>query len=398
MRLGYFSPLPPQQTGVAKYSANLLPALAQLARLTVYEPQPSDLPQVGWRRRPLPGFAGPLQAGLDICLYQMGNHIGFHEQIYRLLRRYPSVVTLHDLNLHSFYGELYLKREAWPAYVREMAFAHGPAGARQARRALLGQAAYDVRRYPLFERCGRGSLGVLTHSRYAAAAVGERCPATPVKAIHLPVAPLKLPERAAARRELGLAEDDLLLLSLGFISWSKRPESVLRALAQLRPRFPGLKYALVGADVWWIDLRPLIAELGLQDCVRLSGWADERLYAAYLAAADIGLNLRYPTHGETSATLFELLAAGVPTLVSNVDAFVELPDAAVVKIDAGPGEADQVAAVLAALAAAPEQRLALGRQAAAHVRDHCQPEAVAADIVAFLEAILEGLPEGRPRA
>ena len=40
LRLAYFSPLPPARSGIADYSAALLPALARQADLTVYAPDP----------------------------------------------------------------------------------------------------------------------------------------------------------------------------------------------------------------------------------------------------------------------------------------------------------------------------------------------------------------------
>ena len=41
MKLNWFSPLPPAKTGIARYSADLLPALCRRAEVTLWSDQPS---------------------------------------------------------------------------------------------------------------------------------------------------------------------------------------------------------------------------------------------------------------------------------------------------------------------------------------------------------------------
>jgi len=400
VRIAYFSPLPPQATGIAEYSANLLPHLARLAKVTVFTDE-ADKVDPALRQhflvRDLDRFAGPLRERFDVCLYQMGNNLHFHEGIYATLLRYPGVTTLHDVNLHSFYGELLMKRGRVAAYVREMAYAYGVAGAHHARQAQRGLTPYDIRRYPLCERVGRVSLGVIVHSQYARRLVAERCPDTSVEHINQPVPtspdPITVQE---AKTRLGFRPDDLLLTSFGYVAPSKRVDVALRAFAGVRKRatvresVPNVHYAVVGKAIAGYDLSPLLAELDLDEAVRMVGYADDATFQAYLMATDIGLNLRYPTWGETSATLLALMAAGKPTLVSRVDAFTELPEAACVKIDLGPGEQAQIEALLLALIKDQELRQHIGANAANHIRRECNPEAVAARYIGFIQQVLDG--------
>jgi glycosyltransferase involved in cell wall biosynthesis len=392
VRVAYFSPLPPQETGVAEYSANLLPHLAHLTEMTVFTDE-ADKVNPALRQqfsiRDVGSFASPLRERFDVCMYQMGNNIRFHEHIYATLLRYPGVTTLHDVNLHSFYGELLMKRGRVAAYTREMAYAYGMVGARHARQARLGLRPYDIGRYPLFDRVGHASLGVIVHSQYARRLVASRCPNTLVAHINQPV-PVDpgLMNVEEAKTHLSLRPGDLLLASFGYLAPSKRVDVALRAFARIRHSVPNVHYALVGRVIEGYDLESLLVELDLGEVVRLVGYADTATFRTYLAATDIGINLRYPTNGETSATLLALMAAGKPTLVSRVDAFVELPEAACVKIDVGPGEQAQIEALLSALIEDRDLRNQIGANAADHVRRECKPEAVATGYINFIQQVL----------
>ena len=397
MRIAYFSPLPPQMTGVADYSAKLLPHLARLVDVVAFT-EGADEVVPDLRRqfsvRDLDGFAGPLRERFDMCLYQMGNNINFHEGVYATLLRYPGVTTLHDINLHSFFGELLMKRGQVAAYTREMAYAYGSAGAHHARQAHSGLTSYNIGRYPLFERVGCVSLGVIVHSRYAQRVVSASCPNTPVGYINQPVptdsgAIVSEEDVKEAKSRLDVEPDELLLASFGYIAPSKRVDVMFRALAQIRVRYPSVRYALVGKVIEGYDLSSLLADLNLDQAVRFVGYADDVTFRTYLRAVDIGVNLRYPTSGETSATLLALMAAGKPTLVSNVDAFAELPETACVKIDVGAGEQDQIEAMLLALIEDQELRRRIGANAVDYVRRECDPQGGAANYIRFVQRVLD---------
>jgi glycosyltransferase involved in cell wall biosynthesis len=191
-----------------------------------------------------------------------------------------------------------------------------------------------------------------------------------------------------AKARLGFEPDDLLMGSFGYVAPSKRVDVALRAFARVRRSFPNAHYAIVGRVIAGHELSPLLDELGLGEEVRLVGYADDAIFRTYLRAVDVGVNLRYPTHGETSATLLALMAAGKPVLVSRVDAFVELPDAACVKIDVGTEEQSQIETWLLALLEDRDRRCQIGRNALSYVRRECDPEAVAARYVDFMQQVL----------
>src|SRR5512139_1199017 len=96
-RLAYFSPLPPAQTGIADYSRELLPHLAQLADVTVFaeecSPSPSS-PLADLTILPLASYERQ-RWNYDLAIYQMGNS-RYHEAIAASLLRCPGLMVLHD--------------------------------------------------------------------------------------------------------------------------------------------------------------------------------------------------------------------------------------------------------------------------------------------------------------
>jgi glycosyltransferase involved in cell wall biosynthesis len=158
-----------------------------------------------------------------------------------------------------------------------------------------------------------------------------------------------------------------VLASFGHINAWKRVEPTLRAVAALRAEGVDARYILVGSVSPNYDLNGQIARSRLGDAVTITGYVPRQAFDDHVAAADLCVNLRFPTGGETSASLLRLLGAGRPTLVSAVGAFAELPPGVAAQVDPGPAEGDQILAYCRLLLTRPELAAALGAQARAFV-------------------------------
>ncbi|HSO01515.1 MAG TPA: hypothetical protein VLS46_03215, partial [Gaiellaceae bacterium] len=153
MRVAYYSPMPPERSGIADYSAHLLPALAE--RLDV---------QVVRRGRTRP------MRGTDVALYHLGNNPDAHGWIVEALRRRPGVVVLHDFVLHHLVAGLTIGRGDGHGYLAAMEREGGVVGR------LLGHAVLDKRIPPLWENRPEDfhlagevlarATGLIVHSRY----------------------------------------------------------------------------------------------------------------------------------------------------------------------------------------------------------------------------------------
>ena len=91
MRVAYYSPLSPQRSGIADYSALLLPALERPVDVVLARPNRSH-------------------PSADVALYQLGNDPECHGWIYNALRRRPGLLVLNEVALHELISGLTLGR------------------------------------------------------------------------------------------------------------------------------------------------------------------------------------------------------------------------------------------------------------------------------------------------
>jgi hypothetical protein len=116
-------------------------------------------------------------------------------------------------------------------------------------------------------------------------------------------------------------------------------------------------------------------------------------FARHLAAADIVLGLRFPSHGEMSAALIRALGMGRPALVTAGSPIAgELPDGVVVKVSPGPREEAELQALLGELCADPLLRERIGTLAKRHVEAVHDLEAGARRLSGFLTLVHEQAP------
>ena len=165
----------------------------------------------------------------------------------------------------------------------------------------------------------------------------------------------------------------------------------MRAVARLREEFPELYYLLVGEPVDNYDLLPVIQNLGLEQNVHITGFVDSATFEAYLHAIDVGVNLRTgPSGGEMSAGVVRLLAAGRPTIVSDIDGFAELPSDCMIKIQQDEYEIDRLTDALRRLISNPGVRAAYGEAAQRYAMGELAFSKTADQYAAFIQACLPG--------
>ena len=399
MKIAYFSPLNPERSGISDYSEELLPYLAQYADIDIfideYQPGNLEIAEVFeiFPARNFPALRG--ERRYDTCLYHMGNNSLFHGYLYPYLLKYPGVTVLHDPKLHHFFVDITLGKGNASGYIREMSYCYGPEGAELAREVVAQRCPPPFFEYSLIKRVVDASLGVIVHSQYAAELVLEANPAARVGVVnsHLsleaPTTSPTLPE--PVRWTLGLDPSQFVLASFGFISHHKRPEVALRAFARFRQSFPQAVYLMVGEAVPGFSiesLESLIQELGLERSVIVTGYVSQELFQAYMAAADVYISLRYPTAGETSASLIRTLGMGKPVIVSNIGSFAELPDDCCAKVDVNESEEDMLVEYMTRLAMDRPLRDSMGKNAQRYVQRNHTLEGSARSYIQFIAQVL----------
>jgi glycosyltransferase involved in cell wall biosynthesis len=195
-------------------------------------------------------------------------------------------------------------------------------------------------------------------------------------------------DAAVRRRELGLPPDAFVICSLGHHGHTKRVPSLLRAVAAAREALrQRIQIVVVGpmARSDQESLRRLANEWEMGSQLRLTGYVSMAEFYAYIQASDVCVQLRYPTHGETSASVLRALAAGAVVVTSDHGPMAELPDDVVCKVRTPQFESSDLTALLEQLDADPSRRAALAAAGQRYVERHLDPATAAAVYAALID-------------
>ena len=371
MRVAYLSPLPPERSGVADYSALLLPALGRRLELV--------LPKRGTTRPP---------RGTAVSLYHVGNDPEAHGWIVDALRRRPGVVVLHELVLHHLVAGVTVGRRDAAGYLDAMEREAGVVGR------MLAHGVLDNRIPPLWETRPEDfplagevldrARGLIVHSRY----VEERARAGGYEG---PIFRIPHPAWAAPPVEPADLGRGPVIGCLGHLNASKRLPQLLSAFARLRERWPTARLLLAGALAPRFELLSRVERLGLPaGSVLREDYVDEARFWSLMAACDVCVSLRAPTMGETSGSALRALSLGRPLVVSDVGWFSELPDGVALKIPVDEHETAVLTAALELLVDDDAARRALGAAGRAHAEREHDLERVAELYAAAVELAAGG--------
>lgn len=123
---------------------------------------------------------------------------------------------------------------------------------------------------------------------------------------------LQAEEKSTIRRQLGLEEDDILLLSVGELNKNKNHEMVIRAIPMLENK--KVHYWIAGHGKMQSKLEQLIDSLKLRNQVKLLGYQKE--ITNYYKAADIYI---LPSLREgLNISITEAMASALPIICSKI--------------------------------------------------------------------------------
>ena len=351
--LEIWSPLPPQASGVADYVEEQLEELSQAFSLTLVVEDPDHV-EAGLKRRyrvTSPAESDPKA----LRVYHVGNS-PLHGFIYRQALRTPGIVVLHEWNLHELLLGFAVKANAFDAYRRQMRREHGERGtvaAETIASALGGK--HWTGAFPLNLEILERALAVVALAGSTAARVAAKVPGTP--SLHLPHHALlrsHATKRSDARARLGIGEQARVVLAPGLGTASKSLDVVQEATAALTADVPNVLLVTAGGGV--VERHATTRSLGRVDLETLGD---------ALVAADVVVALRFPSRGEASGVVMRALAAGRAVVVSmGSTADEDLPQGVVGRVNPGPGESAELAAVLRLLVTDNGARERLERLAA----------------------------------
>ncbi|WP_199430724.1 glycosyltransferase family 4 protein [Qaidamihabitans albus] len=396
VRHAMWTPLPPERSGIADYSYELLEALGDVAAVARNPGEAQAPPGV-----PVSGPDGSFAPG-TLHTYQMGNHAGAHSWIYHRALAEPGLVVLHDpflLDFHvGYFGELDSS-----GFREEVRFAHGPIWGAEDDPALLegwpaievdGVKTLDRQALSLERRIVSASRGVLVHDPFSAGLLRERYPGLPVHVVPSGAAVREDTDRARIRTRLGLRDDHVVFGVFGGLGRIKRVMVAVLAFAEVRRRWPQARLLISGhADAREIlgEIREAVAQLGVQDSVRIFLSPAKPEFEDLIMASDVVVNLRWPTAGETSAVMMRAFGAGKVVITSDLPQHRHLDRTFCWPVPTDPAaEAERMIGLLEHATCWPEEARDAGRQAREYVRKHASWPVVADRYREALESVHDG--------
>ena len=393
MKLACIGPLSPLRTGVAHFSENLLPFLAERCEVKLFaDPYPPSETSIlqEFPAAPISDLASEA-SGFDAILYHMGNHYRFHRTVFEALWEIPGIVILHDCVLNQFFARYALGRGNFGTFRRLFELCYGDAGSDEALRFCEGKG--DPYRFPMAGVVAMRSRGAIVMSEYGAEIVRKEAPGAKILKANHPYFPPRADAESSKPvfERLKIGPDCFVVASVGHMTAAKRIDVAVEAFAKFSQEFPDSMFLLAGQESGGLPVRDIIARQSAANIDYL-GYLDDSDLNRLMDRADVFINLRYPSNGEMSGTLLHMLGHGKAVVVSNYAQYAELPDSACVKIDLGPDEADDLARELAKLAHDRERRQRMGEAAKNHIARHHTREEMADAIVQFAQANSETEP------
>lgn len=399
-RLAVWTPLPPQQSGIADYSADLLTGLDPLSDVEVFV-DGGYLPAVevleAHRVHHHSAFARrDAQAPFDAVVYMVGAS-PLHRYMASALPRWPGIAVLHDLIWSNvvYSGSIRPDGTA-PAFEAQLVALHGP-------EALADLRTFDpddhVRlwdffaRYPMIEPVLEGSLAQIVHVEAAAEHLRSHYPGSRPYVVQMgvsdPLAALGHPTRAAARAAAGLDPARFVVGVFGIVHPAKRVEAVIEAAGRLAADGRDVLLVLAGPvydSDYTGELMGLARRLHIEHDVLLTHRLAPEAFLTHLVATDVVVNLRSTLHQHMSAVLMRAIAAGRPVVISDLPEW-DFPEAFCRRIPY-EGEVEALAAALADLSSDAGARNAMGKAARAYYEAEATVEAMARRYLQVVGAVV----------
>jgi glycosyltransferase involved in cell wall biosynthesis len=415
-KLAFFSSFKPLKSGIANSTHDLLPSLSDKFELSLYRDDDPDYTytlNASTIENLIPSSLfenNLLDRQYESIIYHVGNN-SHHCYIYSSLMRYAGISVLHDYALGGLINYMDAHRlELGITLLEELEHNYGLNRANEIAN-LIKKGKLDIVDLSASEiyinrRIFTRSLGVILHSKWA---YKEAVATYSQDNSCIAYVPLVVPKYISPnisstelREKLNIPEDSIVVSTFGFVNITKRPIPILHAFYQFYLKNPDAFLIFVGGTEYLglIDLENEVRKLRLQGRVKITGnvegYVDMQKFYEYIEVSDICLNLRFPSHGETSGALLRVLSVGKPTVVTDIGSFSDFPDDTVFKIPQ-PDRCDEVAEILKALTLLTENieyRNSLSEKASAYVAQEHSPQRCADLYADFIHQVLRS-PEAK---
>lgn len=399
-RLAYVSPLPPVRSGISDYSAELLPALHRFYDIEVIVDQTSVTDRWVLRQCPIRNvdYFQKHRTRYARVLYHLGNS-PYHAHMFTLLKECPGVVVLHDFFLSGALEYLESHGVIPLGWTEALYETHGYHAVRE--KFLAGDVTEVIRKYPCNLPSLRYALGVIVHSNFSRHLAQNWFGGDFAHWVRIPH--LRKPQlsmtREQARTVLGMDPEDFVVASFGLLDPLKLNHKLLEAwLASPLAHHPRSRLVFVGENHGGDYGKKLVESIrnsSAKDRIHITGWVDTQTFQTYLAAADVAVQLRTHSRGETSGTILDCMNHGLAVIANAHGSTAEFPHECLWKLP-DSFDASALTEALVRLHDDVSLREQLGKNAREHILKHHDPDSCAEAYYQAIERFYEEAHRGLP--
>ena len=338
-RIAVFCPLPPLESGIADYSAELIHCLGAYYDIDIFVDDNYKVSEVFEENVRIYTHHMFCEHSNDYkeIVYQMGNSM-FHVYMIDYIKRYPGIVVLHDYNLHGVlvHNSLSAQARNYDLYREYLVEDYEEKLVDEYINSVKdGRSGYKLHEWEINGIVTNYAKKIIVHSFGAKKALLEKDINRSVRQIWQGYRTNSetVIDCGALKKKYGFEADDVIIGVFGHIHETKRAVPILHAFSELEKEYSNVKLVFAGklADEIKNAFYNTINHNRINN-VFITGYISLDEFNEYIELTDICLNLRYPYNGETSASLIRNMLAGNVVIVNDIGSFGEMPDDVCIKI------------------------------------------------------------------
>lgn len=327
LKLAFVSPLPPEKTGIACYAEELSKYLSAHYEIIYITDQKDIKDDFINQHCSLKSSQWLLEKHdiVDRVIYHIGNS-SFHAKMFELIQQVPGIVVLHDF----FIGDVIWYNEAHNliphALNRALYNSHGYIAVKE--KLTQPEPVSAISNYPANFEILTSALGTIFHSNYAIQLLQNWYPSHDLSIAQIPhLRGIKTPTKSDSLSKLGYPQNAFIVASFGFLGSSKCNFELLQAWQESSIANDTNAHLIFvgdgGNNSYQKQLQDFIHQHHLTR-VKITGFAHTETYQHYLSAASIAVQLRTLSRGETSGTVLDCMAHGLPVIINQNGSMAEI--------------------------------------------------------------------------
>ncbi len=316
-RLAFLSPYPPDQSGVARYTAMTMRGGEKLFHSDVYTDAARPLTFGGNFRDAGRVSLAPLITGNYNGVISVLGNSHFHTSIFDIFERHGGPCILHDARLI----QIYVQRFGHEAFLKF-------AGRLLDRSLTMEEVAAWLHTQnppslllePVIERASPLIVHTVTQQALIKARHGVDAQVTTCcPTIFFRDEELTLSTKQEARERLGVSASSFLISSFGIVGPEKGMDTCVLAVELLRSwNIPAELYFAGNANIHKPELDRIATVYGIGEYVHTdASFIDDETYRDFLIASDAAVQLRSYGFGQLSAALTDCISAGLPCVANS---------------------------------------------------------------------------------